>query len=48
MHYLGMAGVPRRYYRFDGFDAFGQFASMNQFITIAAIVVYIEVRNKQT
>jgi cytochrome c oxidase subunit 1 len=41
MHYLGMAGVPRRYYRFDGFQAFGQFAEMNQFITIAAIVVFI-------
>src|SRR5690606_15430651 len=22
MHYLGMAGVPRRYYRFDNFEAF--------------------------
>ena len=41
MHYLGMAGVPRRYYRFDGFQAFGQFAEMNQFITIAAIAVFI-------
>ncbi len=40
MHYIGMAGVPRRYYRFDGFDAFGQFTSMNQFITIAAIIVF--------
>ncbi len=40
MHYLGMAGVPRRYYRFDTFDAFGQFGTMNKFITIAAIVVF--------
>ncbi len=40
MHYIGMAGVPRRYYRFDGFEAFGQFTTMNQFITIAAIVVF--------
>jgi cytochrome c oxidase subunit I len=40
MHYLGMAGVPRRYYRFDSFDAFGQFTAMNEFITIAAILVF--------
>ena len=40
MHYIGMAGVPRRYYRFDGFEAFGQFTTMNQFITIAAIIVF--------
>jgi cytochrome c oxidase subunit 1 len=40
MHYLGMAGVPRRYYRFDSFDAFGQFTTMNEFITIAAILVF--------
>jgi cytochrome c oxidase subunit I len=40
MHYLGLAGVPRRYYRFDTFDAFAQFGTMNKFITIAAIVVF--------
>ena len=40
MHYIGMAGVPRRYYRFDGFEAFGQFTTMNQFITVAAIIVF--------
>ncbi len=40
MHYIGMAGVPRRYYRFDTFDAFKHFGDMNQFITIAAIIVF--------
>ncbi len=40
MHYLGMAGVPRRYYRFDTFDTFSHFTDMNQFITVAAIVVF--------
>jgi len=40
MHYLGLAGVPRRYYRFDTFDAFSHFADMNKFITIAAIIVF--------
>jgi len=40
MHYIGMAGVPRRYYSFDSFDAFKHFSDMNKFITIAAIVVF--------
>ena len=40
MHYLGMAGVPRRYYSFENFDAFSHFDTMNKFITIAAIVVF--------
>ena len=40
MHYLGIAGVPRRYYSFDTFDAFKHFGPMNQFITIAAVVVF--------
>jgi len=41
MHYLGMAGVPRRYYSFSGFDYAAQFEGMNQFITIAAIVAFL-------
>ncbi len=40
MHYIGMAGVPRRYYSFDTFNSFDDFAVLNQFITIAAIVVF--------
>ena len=40
LHYLGMAGVPRRYYRFDSFDTFSHFATLNKFVTIAAIVVF--------
>ncbi|GJM33188.1 MAG: cytochrome-c oxidase [Saprospiraceae bacterium] len=40
MHYLGMAGVPRRYYSFDVFETFSHFAEMNKFITISAIVVF--------
>ncbi len=40
LHYLGMAGVPRRYYRFDSFDTFSHFTTLNQFVTIAAIVVF--------
>jgi cytochrome c oxidase subunit 1 len=41
MHYLGVAGVARRYYSFDVYQAFGHFDGMNQFITIAAIVTFV-------
>lgn len=41
MHYLGIAGVPRRYYRFDTFESFSHFSSINKFITVAAIVVFL-------
>ncbi|MBP7273812.1 MAG: cbb3-type cytochrome c oxidase subunit I [Saprospiraceae bacterium] len=40
MHYIGMAGVPRRYYSFDNFDAFAHFDDINRFITISAIIVF--------
>jgi cytochrome c oxidase subunit 1 len=40
MHYLGLAGVPRRYYSFEGFDFTNQFGMMNKFITIAAILTF--------
>ncbi len=40
MHYIGMAGVPRRYYRFDSFEAFNQFTTLNEFITIAAVITF--------
>ena len=40
MHYIGMAGVPRRYFRFDAFETFGHFTELNKFITIAAIVTF--------
>lgn len=40
MHYIGIAGVPRRYYSFDSFEAFRHFGTLNAFITVAAIVVF--------
>lgn len=40
MHYLGMSGVPRRYYSFNEFDAFRDYSEMNVMITIAAIVAF--------
>ncbi|MCO6460073.1 MAG: cbb3-type cytochrome c oxidase subunit I [Saprospiraceae bacterium] len=39
-HYLGLAGVPRRYYRFDSFNSFTGWEGVNEFITISAIVVF--------
>lgn len=41
MHYLGMFGVPRRYYSFDTFDAFKDFDGLNAFITIGAIIGFL-------
>lgn len=41
MHYLGMSGVPRRYYSFGVFEAFDKYAGMNQMISIATILIFI-------
>jgi cytochrome c oxidase subunit I len=40
MHYTGMAGLPRRYYSHDNFDAFRHFDDVNKFITVAAIITF--------
>ena len=40
MHYIGIAGFPRRYYSFTTFDPFGAFADLNMFISIAAILTF--------
>lgn len=40
MYYIGIGGVPRRYYSFTNFDAFNHFANLNVFITIAAFVTF--------
>jgi len=37
MHYIGIAGFPRRYYSWTNFDAFHSFTDLNMVITIAAI-----------
>lgn len=41
MHYLGIAGFPRRYYSFTSFDAFSILGDLNSFISIAAIVTML-------
>ncbi len=40
MHYIGIAGFPRRYYSFSTFDPYGAFVDMNMFISIAAILTF--------
>ncbi len=38
MHYIGIAGFPRRYYSFTSFDFTGSFVDLNAFISVAAIL----------
>lgn len=40
MHYIGIAGFPRRYYSFTNFDAFSSFGDLNMFISVAAIMTF--------
>ncbi len=40
MHYEGVAGMPRRYYSFENWESFKQFADLNQMISYASIVVF--------
>jgi cytochrome c oxidase subunit 1 len=40
MHYEGLAGMPRRYYDYSIWESFKQFADLNRFISIVAIIVF--------
>ncbi len=40
LHYIGLAGFPRRYYSFTSFDAFNGFTDLNTYVSIAAIVTF--------
>jgi cytochrome c oxidase subunit 1 len=40
MHYIGIAGFPRRYYSFTNFDFTSHFMELNTFVTIAAIITF--------
>ena len=40
MHYEGLAGMPRRYYEFSGWESFNMFAGLNQFISFVSIIVF--------
>jgi cytochrome c oxidase subunit 1 len=40
MHYEGLAGMPRRYLDYSGWESFKQFAELNKFISVVAILVF--------
>lgn len=40
MHYIGIAGFPRRYYSWTNFDTFSGFFDLNMLVSIAAIVTF--------
>jgi len=40
MHYIGIAGFPRRYYSFTTYDATNSFSDLNVFISVAAILTF--------
>ena len=41
MHYIGLAGVPRRYYSYEVFDQFSQFGDLSVFISTTAGLVFL-------
>ena len=41
LHYIGIAGFPRRYYSFTNFDAFQSFTDLNMFVSTAAIITFL-------
>lgn len=41
MHFLGMSGVPRRYYTFNEFVAFSQYKDLNIMMTVATVLVFL-------
>jgi len=38
MHYIGIAGFPRRYYSWTNFETFNAFADLNMLVSVAAII----------
>ncbi|ANI89177.1 cytochrome c oxidase subunit I [Arachidicoccus ginsenosidimutans] len=41
MYYEGLAGLPRRYYDYSGWESFKQFLPLNRFITVVTIITFI-------
>ena len=41
MHFIGLSGVPRRYYSFNEIEAFSQYATTNKVISAATIIVFL-------
>jgi len=40
MHFLGLSGLPRRYYSFSYFEAFSGYANLNFFISVVAMITF--------
>ncbi len=40
LHYIGIAGFPRRYYSWTNFDTFSGFFDLNMLVSIAAIITF--------
>jgi cytochrome c oxidase subunit 1 len=40
MHYEGLAGMPRRYWSYENWLSFNQFADLNKFMSTVAMVVF--------
>ena len=40
MHYEGLAGMPRRYLDYSNWVSFNQFAGLNRFISVVAIITF--------
>ncbi|MBT1709224.1 cbb3-type cytochrome c oxidase subunit I [Fulvivirgaceae bacterium PWU5] len=38
MHYIGIAGFPRRYYSWTNFETFSGFADLNMLVSVAAVL----------
>jgi cytochrome c oxidase subunit 1 len=38
MHFMGLDGVPRRYYQFTGFEFMSEWMNLNRFISVSAIM----------
>lgn len=41
MHFMGVDGVPRRYYSFTSFQTFNEWVDLNTFISVAAILGFL-------
>jgi cytochrome c oxidase subunit I len=41
MHYIGIAGFPRRYYSWTNFETFSGFADLNMLVSVAAILTLL-------
>lgn len=41
MHYMGLAGMPRRYFDYTGWTSFSSFQDMQAFVTISAVVFFL-------